>query len=56
MSRNYSPEGGFYNLDKTLDSKFYCLKSRSGDLKNPIFGSKNWKQAFRQSDFKVPFS
>ena len=26
MSRYYSPEGGFYNLGKTLDSEFYCLK------------------------------
>ena len=24
-------------------------------FKDPIFGSKNWKQAFRRSDFKVPF-
>ena len=24
MSWYYSPEG-FYNLDKTLDSEFYCL-------------------------------
>ena len=26
MSRYYSPEGGFYNLDKTLDSEVYCLR------------------------------
>ena len=26
MSRYYPPEGVFYNLDKTLDSEFYCLK------------------------------
>ena len=26
MSRYYSPEGGFYNSDKTLDSEFYSLK------------------------------
>ena len=26
MSSYHSPEGGFYNLDKTLDSEFYCLK------------------------------
>ena len=24
-------------------------------FKDPIFGSKNWKQAFRRSNFKVPF-
>ena len=26
MSRYYSPEGGFYNLDKTPDLEFYCFK------------------------------
>ena len=26
MSRYYSPERGFYNLDKTMASGFYCLK------------------------------
>ena len=25
------------------------------DFKDPILGSKNWKQTFRRSDFKVPF-
>ena len=36
------------------DSKFKGPFRRSV-FKDPIFGSKNWKQAFRRSDFKVPF-
>ena len=28
---------------------------RRSVFKDPIFGSENWKQAFRRSDFKVPF-
>ena len=31
----------------------YCI-TRSV-FKDPIFGSKNWKQAFRRDNFKVPF-
>ena len=25
------------------------------DFKDPILGSESWKQAFRRSDFKIPF-
>ena len=36
MSRYYSPEGVFYNLDKTLNSEFYCLKLILGTKHNSL--------------------
>ena len=37
-----------------LFSRLKSLFTRSV-FKDPIFGFKNWKKAFRRSDFKVPF-
>ena len=36
MSRYYSPEGGLYNLDTTLNSEFYCLKIIFGTKHNSL--------------------
>ena len=36
MSRDYSPERRFYNLDRTLNSEFYCLKIISGPKHNSL--------------------
>ena len=37
--------------------KLVYIKTPSHDpfFKDPILGSENWKQAFRRSDFEVPF-
>ena len=36
MSKYYSPERGFYNLDKTLNSEFYCIKITLGTKHNSL--------------------
>ena len=37
---------------ENVEFKFSRLRRH---LKDPILGSENWKEAFRWSDFKVPF-
>ena len=44
----------FINILFWVEYPFKGQLTRS-NYKDPILGSKNWKQAFRRSHFKVPF-